>query len=296
MFRPQLAPRESPASCPSFFKNLCWPLLGSPKLDGIRGCILGEALSRTLKPLPSYQVQQEFTEVQHVDGEFIIGEPTDPNVYNKTQSHVMSYNKPGDLSFWLFDYIHPNWLHKPYYERLEKLESLEITQQNTYLVQHEYLENYEQLIWYEEMQLEKGFEGIMLANPLAAYKQGRATYNQGIIYKVKRFKDEEGIVIGFNEQLINDNPVSKDELGYAHRQTLKEHMIPGNTVGSFIVLYGGMEIDVAPGNFSHHELKEIWENREIYLNRMLKFRFFAYGIKDKPRQPRALGWRDPIDL
>ena len=54
----------------------------------------------------------------------------------------------------------------------------------------------------------------MMRNPIAPYKQGRGTFREGIIYKLKRFEDSEAVIIGFVEQMTNQNVLEKDELGY----------------------------------------------------------------------------------
>lgn len=107
--RPLLAPSQTPSNYPDFWKKLKYPLLGSPKLDGIR-CIVdgqGHTRSRTWKFIPSLQVATMFGDVPWLDGELIEGNWTDYNVYNRTNSHVMSENKPGDMRFYVFDYAHP---------------------------------------------------------------------------------------------------------------------------------------------------------------------------------------------
>ena len=117
-----------------------------------------------------------------------------------------------------------------------------------------------------------------------------------MIYKLKRFQDAEGVIVDFKEQMVNNNILEKDELGYAKRSAAKDGLVPGDTLGGFILSFNGMEIDVAPGAFSHAQRKLIWEGRESFKGSLLKFRFFAHGIKDKPRFPRAIGFRDEIDL
>ena len=57
-----------------------------------------------------------------------------------------------------------------------------------------------------------------------------------------------------------------------------------------------MELDIAPGNFNHVERKEIWTSQEEFIGKLLKFRYFNHGIKDKPRFPRAIGFRNLMDL
>ena len=100
MFKPLLSPREDPLSYPDYFKKLQYPYLCSPKIDGIRGIVDGNNImrSRTWKPIPSIQVQEELTRIEFLDGELTAGNPWLPNIYNVTQSHVMSFDKPAGLS------------------------------------------------------------------------------------------------------------------------------------------------------------------------------------------------------
>ena len=300
-FRPLLSPPNSPADTPNFFKDIKFPQYLSPKVDGIR-CLVqdDQCLSRTLKPIPSYQVQNEFAKpaLCGLDGELVIGEPYAPGVYNLTQSHVMSRNKPGDLKFYVFDYIHDYNQYEPYHERKRMMElNVEAYKSPDVIVLEQKLaHNLDELLAYEEKQLELGYEGIMIRNPVAPYKMGRATYRENIIRKLKRFNDEEGVIVDILEGYLNDNPQERNELGYAKRSEHKANKRLSGMVGKFIVLYKGVEIEVAPGYFTHAQRKIIWEMKELYINRILKFRYFAYGVKDLPRFPRALGFRDAMDL
>jgi DNA ligase-1 len=300
MFRPMLAPQEDPLRFPDFFRKLQYPLLCSPKIDGIRGVVKSKnLLSRTGKLIPSYQAQTEFVEIDHLDGELIIGNPTDPGVYNRTQSHVMSYDKPGDLHFHVFDYTHPDWLDKPFWERFDELKRIvsKNNLSNIHIVPHMYEANSEEeLVEIENVYLEKGYEGIMMRSPIGRYKNGRATFREGIIYKLKRFIDAEAKIISLIEQNINNNPQETNELGYSKRSSSKGNLTPGDTLGAFVVEYQGQELIVGPGQFDHEKRKQIWDDPSLVLGKELKFRFFAYGVKDKPRQPRAIDIRDPIDL
>ena len=119
-FKPMLAPQEDPQSCAKFFDYLSYPLLASHKLDGIRGVpIEGTVRSRTLKALRSRQVQKKYGMHSWLDGEMIIGEPTDPNQINLCQSHIMSFDKPHpDLRFYVFDCANTLFKDMPFHERL----------------------------------------------------------------------------------------------------------------------------------------------------------------------------------
>lgn len=294
-----LAPGEDPLSYSDYFKKLRYPLLCSPKLDGIR-CLVKDnmCLSRSGKILPSYQVQDEFSNLEHFDGELIEGLANDFDVYNRTQSYVMSEDKPGDIYYHVFDYTHPDWLNKPFYERLEFVDEAVMLSNfpNLYVVKHHEVETYEDLLEYEDKCLNAGYEGIMMRDPVGRYKNGRGTFREGLIYKLKRFQDDEAYIVGLQEQLTNNNTLEVDELGYAKRSYSKQGLVPAGTLGNFQVLWNGLHLDVAPGSFNHAQRQKIWNNPGEYIGKLLKFRYFSHGVKDKPRFPRATGIRHQIDL
>lgn len=305
MFKPMLAPREVPQSFPDYFKKLQYPLLVSPKLDGIR-CVIkeGKCKSRTFKDIRSSQVQELFSGLDDYDGELIAGNPCDPDVYLRTDSHVMSFDKPHpEMAYHVFDFTDPGMLDLPFKDRFEILQEVVAGDGhlNVQIVPHTYVNNEEELLTKEEEFLEMGYEGVMLRNPFGKYKCGRATFRENLIYKLKRFEDDEGIIIGFEERQKNTNEQTRDDLGYAKRSKAQEGMVGANTLGKFIVDFHGVTIKVAPGKFKHDSLEYIWNNQEKFLGKPIKFRHFPHGVKDLPRHPRAneleaQGFRDLMDM
>jgi len=280
---------------PNYFKELRYPLLCSPKYDGIRGIVWGGVvMSRKFKPLPSEQVQSEFGYLDCLDGELIEGDPHDHDVYNRTQSFVMSERKPGSLRFFVFDTVKPNMAYTMYLDRYEYLLGLKKSgnlSDKVVIVEQELVEDEAELLAFETKALSRGFEGIIMRDPRGWYKQGRGTWKEGLIYKLKRFEDAEGVVVDFQEQRENTNELKWDALGYAERSTNKEGLLAANTLGAFIVDYGGQILSVAPGIFDYDERRRIWLNKDLYRGAGLKFRFFGRGMKDLPRFPRAIGFR-----
>jgi len=301
MFRPMLAPSNDPLKYEEYFDELKFPLLVSPKYDGIRAIVKnGQVRSRTFKLIPSLQVQEDFGYLEHFDGELIEGKH-DENVYNRTQSHVMSEDKPGDVSYHIFDYTPDELLEFPYHERLKQLKfeirsRFAVTPEDVKLVPQIHCKNLDDLLAVERFYLNAGFEGVIMRDPEGRYKNGRGTWREGLIYKLKRFQDSEAIIVDFIEGQLNKNIQEKDELGYAKRSTAKDGMVPADTLGKFIVDWNGDILEIAPGNFDHEQRKEIWNNREQYFGYLLKFRYFQHGIKDKPRFPRAVGFRSIEDI
>lgn len=298
-FKPMLAPNNSPADTPTFFQDIQFPVLASPKLDGIR-CVMmyDKARSRTLKLLPSSQVQDLAEDLPMLDGELIIGNPSDFDVYNRTQSHVMSLDKEGDLHYYVFDVADESMKDEPFYKRLELAKNLVtiINRPNVHFVKHTECECLDDLLQFEAECLLEGYEGIMFRSPVGRYKHNRATYKENLIYKLKRFTDDEAIVLDIEEGTLNQNEQKRDERGYSERSTAKAGLVPSGMAGNFVLWYKATRIDVSMGNFNHAERKWVLENKEILKGKMLKFRFFGHGIKDLPRFPRALGFRDEMDM
>jgi DNA ligase-1 len=295
-----LAATVDPKKDPNVFSKLTYPILLSPKLDGIRNHVEESiCLSRKNLPLPNKHVQALFKEHEKFDGEVIVGDATDGDiVYNRTQSGVMSIEGEPDAYFWVFDTTIPELRLKPFVERFKFVETYVANSSDTRLrlVPHKLVHNLEELLAFEEEMLEMGFEGICGRSPEGIYKEGRSTLKQGILWKLKRFQDDEGIVVGFVEQMTNLNEAVIDETGHTKRSHKAEGKVPAGTLGKFLVQFGSLTIEVACGVLKHDTRKMIWNNKEKYLGKMLKFRHFPHGAKDKPRHPRFVGWRTEIDL
>lgn len=307
MFKPMLAPNNDPLKDPKYFQGLRFPLDCSFKLDGIRGLPKnGFVKSRKYINLPSLQVQRLFGNWSELDGEVIIGDERDAdNVMNLTQSHVMSIDKPHpQVTYRVFDCADPEMADEPFEDRLAFARILVKEYGQIYpdvaplvsIVEHTRCNTLEELLVFENTALELGYEGVMMRDPRGRYKHGRGTFLEGLIYKLKRFLESESVIVGFEEGYTNTNADIRDNLGHAKRSTAKEGMVLSGTLGKFLVDYEGQLLRVAPGAFTHKQRLHIWQNQSRYLEKYLKYRFMAYGIKDLPRFPRAVSFRDPMDM
>jgi DNA ligase-1 len=284
-FKPMLA---SPAD----LDNVRYPAFASPKLDGIRCSIVGgKALSRTLKEIPSRHVFNMLSkpEFEGFDGELIVGAPTSPNCYRDTVSMVMADNKVFLFTYYVFDL----WNHSGhFYLRRLDLEQRMHKMKSGYIefVQHSQIEHREQLDAYEAEQVGLGHEGIMLADPKAAYKFGRATTKGGELLKVKRFVDAEAIVIGIEEEMFNGNEAQTNELGRTKRSTAKAGLVGKGTMGALVVrdVKTGVEFNIGTG-FTAADRQRFALGG--ILGETVKYKSFPVGVKDKPRHPVYLGLR-----
>ena len=148
---------------------------------------------------------------------------------------------------------------------------------------------------FEDMMLEAGFEGVMLRSPDAPYKHGRATLREGFLMKLKRFTDAEFEVVGFTERMHNGNEKTQDALGRSKRSSHKENKTGRGDLGSLILKFGDTTFMCGAG-FNDGEREEIWNNQKSYLGQLAKIKYFAKGMKDLPRHPTFLCWRDRNDL
>ena len=118
----------------------------------------------------------------------------------------------------------------------------------------------------------------------------------GGIVTGKRFVDAEARVIGFIELMHNGNEAQINELGYMEHSSHKENLVGMNTLGALVCKNDkGEEFRIGTG-FSAEKRKEIWENRESYLGKLAKYKSFPIGVKDAPRLPVFLAFRDEDDM
>lgn len=282
------------------FKDLSYPLIASIKLDGIRSLrINGKTLSRSFKSIPNLYVQRVMHDLPNgLDGELVTYN-SDGSIrsFNEIQSDIMSEDGEPNFKFEIFDYVKDN-LNKNYTERLVDLKALILPHYCT-IVPHMIINSESELLNYEETVLADGHEGIMVRRPNSPYKCGRATFKSQDLIKIKRFKDSEAVIIGFEEKLHNSNEASKDELGHTKRSSSKDGMIPANTLGTILVkdMYSGLEFGIGTGKGLNDTLKKnIWDNQSDYIGKIINYRFQEIGVKNLPRIPSFQGFRDKRDM
>lgn len=285
--RPQLAAKFDAAK-----QN--FPCFASPKIDGIRALgTKGGLLSRTLKLIPNSHTQARFADCKGLDGELVVGSPTDPNCMQKTSSGVMSKKGQPDVKLYVFD----RWDLKGvgYSDRLSSIHSDNI---NVVLLQQRVMRNQEELDAFEAICIEQGYEGIMVRSFDGLYKMGRSTTNEGGLLKVKRFSHGEARIVGFEELMHNENETYVNELGRDVRSSHAENLVASGRLGAYICYHPDYEgtFGVSCGSMTHTQAKWAWENREQTRGDITRFKHFAHGVKVKPRHGIWAGFRHNEDL
>jgi len=239
-----------------------------------------------------------------------------------TSSAVMSVNVECDFIFYWFDWVQDS-LYTPYIKRMTNIEHYVFNNTgftdvpytlcelpryvcNTYtLCKHitiikllpEKIRNIEELVAFEVHMLKLGFEGIIVRSENGPYKCGRSTVSEGFMLKIKQYVDEEATIIGYEQLTHNMNDPQTNAFGNIYRQTLKENIVEGNTLGSLIVKTSRYCKPFKIGSgFTQQQRDALWSQRDEIVGSIVKYKYMPYGIKDVPRVPVFLGIRDPDDI
>jgi DNA ligase-1 len=237
------------------------------------------------------------------DGELLVGELRDKVDFNTTQSAVMSEAGRPQVTFNVFDTV----LLEPtatFIDRFMHVSNIIATVGKdsgipVRLASQEHVLTMTELLALEEAVAAGGYEGLIVRHAMGRYKNNRSTFREQGMIKLKRFIDAEAIVTGFEELLRNKNEAFTDNLGYQKRSASIENQIPGGTLGKLYVK--GLEpfegIDFAIGSgFDMSARDAIWSNRSAFLGKIVRYKYQPVGVKNAPRAPIFLGFRDNIDV
>ena len=277
--------------------NLKYSVLVSPKLDGIRSCIFGGvALSRSLKPIPNLSIQAwakaNADTLEGLDGEFIVGSPTDPEVFRSTTSFVMSHDKVQPFTFYVFDKVLEGITAA---KRQEALQDVKLPLEAKVLPQLE-VRSKDGLEAFRTQCVEMGYEGAMVKSLDGLYKYGRSSVKEGLLLKMKLFSTEEFKIVGFDCKYHNSNEAKTNELGRTARSTSKDGMIPMDTLGViYLVTPDGTEFGCGSG-FDDKTRDELWKDQHNLVGKLCSVKFFEVGGYKVPRFPVYRGIRSELDL
>ena len=288
-------------------KKIQYPVLGFPKIDGIRAVIHDKRpLSRKLITLPNKFIQGFFNHehFQGLDGELVVGAPNDPLCIKYTTSGVMSHEGEPDFTFYVFD----KWDIGGYrFEDRLATAAMRVSQlvgtSKKPRLRHlgaTLIEREDDLLAYEAARLDDGFEGVILRSPDGLYKHGRSTVREGGLLKLKRFSDSEAEVLEVVEEQFNGNEAQKDNLGRTKRSSAKAGKVGKGRAGALRVrdIHHGWEFEIGTGLTDADKVEwwTWWQLGSKRPTRYVKYKFFAIGMQERPRHPVYLSWRSPTDL
>lgn len=316
-------------------EKLSFPVLCSPKIDGIRVLLHADprcpsrtikALTRSMKPVRNTFIQNLLCQklgdsflnlpaLRYMDGEILVRNCKKVNKdknkvteFQATTSGVMSIEGEPDFHYFVFDYMfQPD---APFNQRLQDAQAVINRVKENYcntslserisFLPHDLVYSVKDILKYEKRMLKAGYEGIMIRDPLGIYKFGRSTFNEGILIKMKRFEDDEAYVIGYEPKYTNTNESKINEVGASVRSGEKAGLLEEDTLGALVVQgfsgkFKNVQFRIGSG-FDDNQRLHIWHNKDKYLGKVVTYNYQPYNIKDAPRFPVFKDFREDLEV
>lgn len=273
-----------------------WPKIASIKKDGFRCMSLARGgvvrpMSRYMKPIPNFQIQDEFEYFPAMlDGELVV---KGGNFQDCQSRFTTKITFPFKYQYLVFDHL--GYLDMPYHKRLQVLQrTIDRYCQGhpIKIMPFREVEDEDEAWEFYCDAIEAKEEGIILRDPMATYKQGRATFNSEAMFKLKAWIDGEAVILGVEEAYENTNAKQLDERGYAKRSSKKDGRVPKGTLGALYVRDVDTRIEFSIGSgWTAEEAAQMWKARHHLPGEIVAYKCQPYGQKEKPRQPIWKGLR-----
>ena len=296
-------------------ESLIFPVFGSIKWDGWRMFDLdGVATCRSLKPPRNYSLQKDMAELyaacrdhgcHGLDGEIMAGDRMSHNVMQATTSFCNSYENTAEKTYMVFDLFDKPELpaEDRHFRLLELVEKLEREFPWVHYTPQHPVYSYEEALIMMQQVVEEGGEGMMGKQVYAPYNFKRATTKNPVLWALKPYADAEAEILGYEEEMQNNNVQEKDERGNSKRSGHKANLVGKNTMGKAICRHPDFAETFSVGagvGLTAALRKEIWEDRDNLTTAScgvkLKFKYLEIGVIDRPRQPKWGGLRYPEDM
>lgn len=299
--------------------KLVFPLIGQPKVDGVRALNLtGKLTARSLKPFKNKYLTSRFSHSALIgfDGEMAAERETHPDLCRMTTSATGTILGEPYVLWWLFDYVTVENRNAGYEHRMLQLAERvrQIAGEAPHLHPHlrimpsKVLHSLEELLAYDDENLIAGYEGTVLCGADMPHKDGRAG-KKLFKWRIKRFVDFEFQVHTIFEGEENQNEAQINELGNTFRSSHQENKVANGMVGAMLgtvladvfdgdtLLFSkGQEVRVGAGRLTHDQRRHYFINQNEFKSLIHKAKFFPKGIKDKPRFPTWQTFRNAEDM
>lgn len=251
----------------TYERLLRYPMLATPKIDGIRFLVVGgRAVTRSLNPIPNDHVR---TWIEANLPEGVDGEITVPGGFGATSSAVTSRDGRPEFTVWLFDQFTPD----TYRMRITKLGRLADLQNRIRVLVPVEIRDEAELWAFEDLCLAEGHEGVILRDPNGAYVCRRTKEEEGLMLKLKRYVDDEAVI-------------------------LDTYIMHGSEIeaGGFVVRWKGQIFNLAWNSSLGLTRADALEMAAKLRGRIVRFRHQPNGAKRLPRFPVLTGFREGWDL
>jgi DNA ligase-1 len=295
----------------------CW---AQPKIDGVRAMNLtGTLTGRSLDPFEGFGITEYFSKPEFIglDGEMTLGNKPNAEGLCRLTTGAMGrfkgVSEMADLHWWVFDLITEqtiNWEYELRYEALRRRVE-RLYHPRIHLVPSTLINGRADLDSFMAFHADAGYEGTILRNPDALFKEGRATQKGQELWRVKPWADAEILVTRITEGNMNGNEAKRNTLGRTERSSAQAGLIPNGQVGSIdgtlvadfhdpitgqLLFKKGLEVTVGSGEMTVKEAEHYWRNPHEIVGHLVKFKHMTHGVKDFPRFPTYISHRLPQDM
>ena len=305
--RPQKAPSESitDEQLEKIFETHEY-VLGSPKLDGYRITTDNVAYTSSMKLIKNKYAQSILSKPEYcgLDGEGVVGRPDNPDCFKPTKKALSRADGEPDFKLYVFDCIINRSM--PYELRVKFTKDLCKSLPFAVWVNQVKLHSVAAVKAFEDKCVKMGYEGAMVRLPGKPYKEGRCTLKEENIFKRKPMEEDEAIIISFEEQMQNNNPKVKNEMGQSIRSNHKANKVGKGTMGAIWLRSPkwGIDFKISGGKGDLHEggicpgidapfRQWLWDNREYLIGKIITYKYQKYGSDKAPRIPTYKAFTDP---
>ena len=198
---------------------------------------------------------------------------------------------PEGIKFYCFDAVED--YSEPFMKRLRLMKQLR-DHDDVVFVDQTGINNEAELDLSFKKALEDGYEGLILRQIDGPYKCGRSSVDSGYLLKMKPFVSFDAKVVEVVERMENLNESHKNELGRSFKRNTKEDKKGTGIAAVFRVMYNDIEGGVTLTGDEEFR-REIWENKESYIGKMIEYKAMEIGMKDFPRHANFLRFREDRD-
>jgi DNA ligase-1 len=272
------------------------------KYDGVR-CLVKDNIVRgkSLLPIVNKNIQSLYGNSKYEGKDFEIIVTTN-GIYDpvtccrETVSYTNSEDTIVEHKCVLIDDI--NKRHYSFIDRLHELNVFANNNKGTFqLPDFIIISSIDQLLAYEEDILTKDNEAIIIRNPNLEYKEGVSS-KEGELLRLKRHISEEAIIEDILPANTNNNEAKINLLGHSERSTAMAGLVQKDEVGKLLcrtvkdihdpwsgrlIIKKDSLCIIATGAMTKEDKINIYRDREQYKGRMIKFKSFPKGTKNKPR-------------
>lgn len=238
-----------------------------------------------------------------LDGEVVVGRKRGSGVLQRASSGITSEDGNPDYTVWVFDSYHRGYSFTERYDLAGQVVK-QLGHPQIRMLKYRVLYDLNEFLLYLAECLAKGYEGIITRSLDGPYKEGKSTFREQYMLKVKPFTDFEARIKGYFEEEENTNEAKREKTGKLKRSSAKAGKKKKGTLGGFIgqVLDSrGKETNVTVrvgGGFTARQRKDLFAIADelVEAGAVMECVKQLVGELNKPRHPNFKRIRPGWDL